>query len=155
MKLKQMFHDQGDKPVGLLAWHIKQLQSERTVNSTEDTKVEMTADPLGINNTFKHFYESVYSLEYAINDDAQARSLNNLEFPHISEDSKGSLDARLTADEISEAINSAKAGKTARPDGLPIDIYKKFKHKLQTSAFKMSLESFQNGLLSPSFHSNS
>lgn len=67
----------------------------------------MIVDPLEINySTFKQFYESLYSSEYPITDDAQARILNNLEFPHISEDSKGSLDARLTAEEISEVIDS-------------------------------------------------
>jgi hypothetical protein len=36
------------------------------------------------------------------------------------------------------------------PDGLPIDIYKRFKNKLCTPFQEMFLESYENGLLPPS-----
>ena len=38
-----------------------------------------------------------------------------------------------------------KAGKTAGPDGLPIDLYKKFKQKLLKPLLEMFLEAFNNG----------
>ncbi len=50
-------------------------------------------------------------------------------------------------EELSSAIDSIKAGKTPRPDGLPIEIYKKFKNKLLTPISEMFTESFQNGTL--------
>lgn len=36
----------------------------------------------------------------------------------------------ITVEELSAAINSIRAGKTLEPDGLPIEIDKKFKNKL-------------------------
>lgn len=96
----------------------------------------MTVSPLEINyTTYKQFSKSLYSSEYPINDAAHARVLNNLEFPHVSEDTKGSLDTRLTAAVILQAVDSVKAGKSTGPDKLPVDIYKKFKHKIQALHF--------------------
>ena len=57
------------------------------------------------------------------------------------------LEADLKDKEISIAIDSMKAGKSAGPDGIPIDLYKTFKTKLLKPLLEMFLEAFCNGSL--------
>ena len=52
LRLKQTFYDQGEKPGKLLAWRIKQIQSERAINAIEKATGELTVDPTDINDTF-------------------------------------------------------------------------------------------------------
>lgn len=56
MMLRQNYYNQGEKAGKLLAWRIKQKQSERTINSIEDNKRNITSDPAKINNTFLRLY---------------------------------------------------------------------------------------------------
>ncbi len=111
----------------MLAWRIKQKQSERTINSIEDNSGSITVDPVKINDTFKSFFKTLYSSEYAdIN--SQTTFLDILSIPTISEETKISLD--ITEEEITEAIDDLTAGRTPGPDGLNVDFYKNFKRKL-------------------------
>lgn len=64
MKLKQSYYDQGEKPGKLLAWRIKQLQSESAINSIQEEGGDVMTDPVKINNVFKDFFSSLYSSEY-------------------------------------------------------------------------------------------
>ena len=57
------------------------------------------------------------------------------------------LDQTVTELEIAEAIGCMKAGKSAGPDGITIDIYKKCQTKLISPLLEMFQESFKNGLL--------
>lgn len=129
MKLKQSYYDQGEKPGKLLAWRIKQQQTERSINYIEDPSGRPIVDPTEINEAFKVFYEKLYTSEGTPRLDKQTRFLNNLNIPKISENESKALDGELTEIEIAEAINCMQAGKTAGPDGIPIDIYKKFQSK--------------------------
>lgn len=59
MMLRQNYYDQGEKAGKLLAWRIKQNQSERTINSIEDNKGNTTSDPAKIKillNAFSRLY---------------------------------------------------------------------------------------------------
>ena len=75
---------------------------------------------------FRQFYESLYSSEYPPSLDNQTNFLDELEFTKVSENDSSILDSALTATEICEAVDAMNSGKAAGPDGLPIDIYKKF-----------------------------
>ncbi len=55
MMLRQNYYDQGEKAGKLLAWRIKQKQSERTIHSIEVNSGSITVDPVKINDTFKSF----------------------------------------------------------------------------------------------------
>ena len=72
---------------------------------------------------------------------------DNLNIPKLSEEDQIDLEKELTMQELSAAIDAMTAGKTSGPDGLPIDIYKKFKDKLLSPLLDMLLEAFQEGLL--------
>ncbi len=55
MMLRQNYYDKGEKAGKLLAWRIKQKQSERTIHYIEDNNSSITGDPVKINDTFKSF----------------------------------------------------------------------------------------------------
>lgn len=129
LRLKQSYYDQGEKAGKILAWHIKKLQSERAINSIK-TNGKLTNDQAEINSAFKMFYEKLYTSEHE-DSGQQEHFLSSLVFPTISTDSKGKLDHIIGTDELSEAITSMSGGKAAGPDGLPIEIYKRFKDKLR------------------------
>lgn len=124
MMLRQNYYDQGEKAGKLLAWRIKQIQTERTINSIEDYNGNITCDPVKINDTFKCFFETLYTSEYS-NNGAQTAFLDSLSIPIISEEAKMSLDKDITEQEIMEAIDSLTAGRAPGPDGLNADFYKK------------------------------
>ncbi len=111
---------------------------------------DIIVDPLVINDTFAAYYQTLYKSELSELEEDQTPFLNQLPVPTISEDDRSWMDCVLESQEILEAINHMKGGKTAGPDALPIDIYKLFKDKLISPLKDMYEESFQNGTLPPS-----
>ncbi|CAI5652659.1 unnamed protein product [Oreochromis niloticus] len=73
--------------------------------------------------------------------------LDKINIPNIPEDLRAILEKDISLEELSAAIDSIKSGKTPGPDGLPIEIYKKFKYTLLTPILEMFTESFQKGTL--------
>lgn len=53
---EQAYYDQGKKAGKLLAWRIKKMQSERTINNIKLKSVFLTTDPAEINNNFRVFF---------------------------------------------------------------------------------------------------
>uniref|UniRef100_A0A669DNA9 Reverse transcriptase domain-containing protein n=1 Tax=Oreochromis niloticus TaxID=8128 RepID=A0A669DNA9_ORENI len=151
LKLKQSVFDQGEKSGKILAWRIKQFQLERSITALKNDKGETISDPAAISDSFKVYYERLYSSELNPGEpDPNFFSfLNNMNIPRIEEEESLRLGAKLTLDEISEAIMSMNSGKAAGPDGLPIDIYKKFASKLKVPLLEMFSESAQKGILPP------
>lgn len=147
LRLKQQFYDQREKPGRLLAWRIKQQESERAITSIEDENGNMTVDPREINEAFRKFYEKLYCSEYKATTDAHSAFFGNLNIPKISEELKFKLDGEITAAEIMEAINTLKGGKTAGPDGLPIDLYKYFSDKMVKPLHDMYIECYNSACL--------
>lgn len=147
MRLKQSYYDQGEKPGKLLAWRVKQQQTERSINCIEAPNCRIIVNPIEINEAFRVFYGKLYSSECSSSLDMQTQFLNNLNIPRISEEESRALDGKFTKLEIAEAIGCMQAGKTAGPDGIPIDIYKIFQSKLLSPLLEMFQESFENGLL--------
>lgn len=104
MKLKQSYYDQGEKPGKLLAWRIKQLQSESAINSIQEEGGDITTDPVKINNAFKDFFSSLYSSEYTEDRKQQETFLNEIKIPKISNEVKYNLEADLSEEEVLSAI---------------------------------------------------
>lgn len=147
LKLKQSYYEQGEKSGKILAWRIKQQQTERSINYIEAPNGKKVVNPEEISETFRVFYERLYSSECSPNLDGQATFLNDLNIPKLSEEENKTLDEEITKQEIAEALGSMQAGKAAGLDGIPIDLYKTFQSKLLTPLLEMFQESFENGLL--------
>lgn len=137
------------KAAANLAWRIKQLQIERTITALKNDKGETVADPVAINGAFRDYYERLYSSEIDEGTMVQSPFLDSLTIPKLSDEESLNLEKVLSLEEISEAMKSMKLGKAAGPDGLPIDIYKKFEAKLKAPLLEMFIESIQNGILPP------
>ena len=60
LKLKQNFYEHGDKAGRLLAWQIKQRQTERTITEIEGPLGNIV-DPIKINEAFRDYYKKLYS----------------------------------------------------------------------------------------------
>lgn len=153
LKLRQTFYDQGEKPSKLLAWQLKKLASERTINEIKNSEGKITSDPGEINNIFVSFYETLYQSEFPASHINQNIFLDGLNIPTISEETRLDLDRELEFEEIVNAINSMNSNKAAGPDGIPIDIYKEFKEKLISPLLDMFMEAFQQGCLPLSLRS--
>ena len=149
LKLKQSIFDQGEKSGKVLAWRIKKLQTERAITVLRKNTGEMVADPVEINAAFKEYYERLYNSEIIQDNFNQSSFLDDLTIPKLSEADNEELGAALSAGEISEAITLMNSGKAAGPDGLPIDLYKKFASKLTAPLLEMFSESFEKGILPP------
>lgn len=122
LRLKQSFYDQGEKPGKVLAWRLKQLQSERAITSLQGDQGETIVDPTEINESFRKFYEGLYSSEI-LNENSELKVfLDSINIPNIPESFRTNLDKDITLEELSDAIDSIKAGKAPGPDGLPIEI---------------------------------
>ena len=147
MWTKQTYYDQGEKAGKLLAWRIKKIQAERAINCIKSSSGTMTMDLLEINNTFRDFYESIYTSECTRDKTAQSIFLEQLHFRTISNDDKIVLDSPLTIKELYEAIGEVNSGKAPGPDGLPIEFYKTFKKQLVRPLLNMYEESFSKGTL--------
>ena len=71
--------------------------------------------PVEINETFREYYEKLYSAECSPNLEFQTQFLDNINLPQIPEEDRINIDKKLTLKEISEAIDAMTAGKTAFP----------------------------------------
>lgn len=104
-------------------------------------------DPIEINNEFRNYYESLYESQVKYDPQAQKQFLDRMNIPTISQEFAEQLEADLKEEEIGTAIDGMKAGRTAGPDGIPIDPYKKCKMKLLQPLLETFLEAFHNGSL--------
>ena len=76
--------------------------------------------------------------------------LQQIIFPTISQETKSTCDAKITLDEIKEAINDLPNNKTPGTDGLPIEFYKFFGNDILDILSKSFENSFELGHLSNS-----
>lgn len=71
--------------------------------------------------------------------------MDRLNIPTIPQVFAEQLEADLTQEEISTAIDDMKVGKTPGHDGIPVDLYNAFKSKLLQPLLEIFLEAFQTG----------
>lgn len=150
IRLNQTFYEQGEKTGKLLAWQIKQLETRKAITLIKKINGDTISDPVKINKEFRDFYQKLYDSEMQVHPHSQNTFLDGLDIPQVPNDFLSMLDADLKEKELSKAIDEMRGGKTPGPDGLPIDLYKKFKSKLITPLLEMFTESFHNGNLPPS-----
>lgn len=106
-------------------------------------------DPKGINDVFTEYYENLYMSQYSENVDKQNQFLDQIQFPTLSEESKNDLDGKLSIQELNEALAHMNTSKAPSPDGLPIELYKRFSDKLLPHLLEMYNESYGIGILPP------
>ena len=130
MWLKQSYYEEGEKAGKLLAWRNKQIQTNRVINSIKLEDGKNLLDPVEINTAFTNYYENLYKSAYPDSPEKQNEFLEQLQFPNLNEEVKTKLDKHLCIKELSDVLQSMNSGKASGPDGLPIEIYKRFSEKL-------------------------
>uniref|UniRef100_A0A3B3YM34 Reverse transcriptase domain-containing protein n=1 Tax=Poecilia mexicana TaxID=48701 RepID=A0A3B3YM34_9TELE len=148
--LKQSYYDQGEKAGKLLAWRLKKLQTNRAINLIKLNNGENLVDPISINDAFAKYYQNLYTSQYPDNTNKQKHFLDQLQFPTLSEESRKNLDEKLSVEELKMALSHMNSGKAPGPDGLPIELYKKFPDKLLPPLLEAFNESYEKGTLPPS-----
>ncbi|MGL4484103.1 MAG: hypothetical protein ACRCUS_04065 [Anaerovoracaceae bacterium] len=83
----------------------------------------------------------------AAGSEVQTEFLDDLELPNTSEEQKKDLGKDITLQEVVDDIDLMKTGKAAGPDGIPIDLNKKFKDQLLRPILDMLLEAFEKNIL--------
>ena len=152
LRLRQSFFEQGDKSGKLLAWQIRQFETKTSI-TTIVSNGEDIVDPIEINDAFRYYYKELYDSKNKINSQNLNSFLAELSLPNLPNEDKEDMEMEITEEEIGYAIDNMKSGKSAGPDGLPIDLYKKFKNKLPLPLLEMFLEAFMNGSFPPSINS--
>lgn len=135
--LKQPYYDQGEKAGKLLAWRLKKTQTSRAINSIVLDNGDNLVDPKCVNDAFAEYYENLYKSQYPDNMDKQDQFLDQLQFPTLSEETKNDLDGKLSIQELKEALTHMNTGKAPGPDGLSIELYKRFSDKLLPHLLEM------------------
>uniref|UniRef100_A0A3B3B502 Reverse transcriptase domain-containing protein n=1 Tax=Oryzias melastigma TaxID=30732 RepID=A0A3B3B502_ORYME len=150
MWVKQSYYDQGEKAGKLLAWRTKKIQSDRAINIIQLDDGKELNDPIEINSAFRKYYEDLYKSD---NPEIQHQFLDNLKMPTLTEEEKVGLERNITMEELLEALKEMSSGKAPGPDGLPIELYKKFAVKLLPHLLATLQESYETGVLPPSLRS--
>lgn len=109
----------------------------------------LCTNPADINNTFKVFYENLYSFESNVNRVEIGSFLNGLDLPSLKLDQKKLLDMPITVMEIQEVIKSLPTGKAPGPDGFTADFYKSYANELVPLMLDMYMDSLDKGTFPP------
>uniref|UniRef100_A0A1A8URJ6 Reverse transcriptase domain-containing protein n=1 Tax=Nothobranchius furzeri TaxID=105023 RepID=A0A1A8URJ6_NOTFU len=146
-RLRQSFYEQGEKPGKLLAWQIKRLETKIPITNLR-SQGNNIIEPSEINNIIRDYYEKLYSPKTVKMQDI-TEFLDKLQIPKIQREEREELEMEISITELESAMDSIKSGKRAGPDGITIEIYKKFKSKLSKPLLEMFKEAFQENNLPP------
>ena len=99
-----------------------------------------------------NFYAKLYSVDSnSVFDNLDyARYLTDIIIPIISGDQKVECDREIRKEEMCKAVQDRPNNKSPGPDGIPIELYKKFWSSISEILFDSFRKSFETGQLSPS-----
>uniref|UniRef100_A0A1A8RRR0 Reverse transcriptase domain-containing protein n=1 Tax=Nothobranchius rachovii TaxID=451742 RepID=A0A1A8RRR0_9TELE len=146
-RLRQSFYEQGEKPGKVLAWQIKRLETKIPITNLR-SQGNNIIEPSEINNVIRDYYEKLYSPKTVKMQDI-TEFLDKLQIPKIQREEREELEMEISITELESAMDSIKSGKRAGPDGITIEICKKFKSKLGKPLLEMFKEAFQENNLPP------
>ena len=113
-----------------MAWQLKAEESKRTINAIETLTKEISFDPTEINNTFKKYYEDLYTSQSSDDLSEIDSFLSSLNLPCLSGEDSERLSEHFSVPELLEAIKSLPSNKSPGEDGFPPEFYKEFRELL-------------------------
>ncbi len=152
-RLRWQEFEYGNKSGQFLANQLKINKEKTTICAVKDLTGDTVYDPERINNTFRDFYESLYSPQINPSKDEIDQFLDNITLPKLTDNQAMALDSPLTSDELQEALNSMPNKKAPGPDGFPAEFYKEFWAILAPTFYRMLQETKENGRLPPNMNS--
>lgn len=143
MKNDLTFYEQGAKAGKLLAWQISQLEAKQPIINII-FKGNALVDPVRINDAFRNYYEELYSSTDVIDLQDINHFLDKHYIPRIPTEGRVDLELGNNSEDIGRIIDCLKSGKRARPDGIPMDLYKNIQEHADSTTFK---QHFKTALL--------
>lgn len=140
---KQRLFEFGNKPNKLLARLARKAPAKSFISAVQDENGQRQMNHRQINDTFKRFYEKLYSSETDLDKLKEGNFLNSLNMPQLSNDQASLLEGPITLLEIDKAISSLNSGKSPGADGLPIEFYKVLKGKINKLLLRVFNKSFE------------
>lgn len=127
--IQQLKYDQfhlSNKAGKYLANMLQYKKDKSLIPSILDTSGKTTQDPQEINNSFRHFYSSLYTNGTQPLQSEIDSFLNNLDLPSLTTEQANFLEQSITPEELIKALQSMQNNKSPGPDGLPAEFYKHF-----------------------------
>ena len=143
------YYEHRDRASRLLAHQLKHSVATRLIPQMKDSSHTLISDPMGINDTFKSFYFSVYTSEFPSDTTNMTTFLGELETPTVEAETADYLDFPLNLEEVIQSNKSMQSGKAPGPDGFPTGFFKKFYTKLAPLLLSMYNASLEQGSLPP------
>uniref|UniRef100_A0A803K3T5 Reverse transcriptase domain-containing protein n=1 Tax=Xenopus tropicalis TaxID=8364 RepID=A0A803K3T5_XENTR len=145
------YFEQGERAGKLLAYISKTNCSPPVITELIDQQGLSHTHPTEIATLLSSYYASIYSSQTSTTPMEINSFLSALNLPRLTDEQKISLEADLTLTELNEAIDMFPTRKAAGPDGLTIEIYKRFKeaiapHLLQMFNYAISSSSLPQSL---------
>ncbi len=103
-RLRWQEFEYGNKSGQFLANQLKINKEKTTICAVKDLTGDTVYDPERINNTFRDFYESLYSPQINPSKDEIDQFLDNITLPKLTDNQAMALDSPLTSDELQEAL---------------------------------------------------
>uniref|UniRef100_A0AAR2JRJ2 Reverse transcriptase domain-containing protein n=1 Tax=Pygocentrus nattereri TaxID=42514 RepID=A0AAR2JRJ2_PYGNA len=151
LRLENFEH--GNKSGKFLANQLKLNKEKTAIHSIKDSVGNITHDPQQINNSFKDFYEALYSSQINPSDAETEEFLNDINLPKLNEDQITTLDSPFSSSEFYKAIQHLPNNKAPGPDGFPAEFYKEFWPVLEPTFFRMVTQIKNNHTISPNMNS--
>lgn len=144
--IKQKYFEFGERPHKLLARQLRKIDSERTIHKIKTKGGTHFIASKDINQCFKDFYSKLYSSNTDLDPQVMDTFLRKCNLPRLSPEDKASLNKDISLEELKNTINTLKSGKTPGPDGLPVELYKKFTDTLTPYLLKTFQQALTTGL---------
>ena len=149
---KQRYYESGSKFSKLLARKLKQQQADNTIYKIRDPDSKnIVYKQSDIQRSFQKFYTKLYTQPPLKEDQQIDQFLDSLNLSTLTEDQSNKMIARITEEEVNDAISRLKANKTPGPDGYSSEWFKTFRLELIPSLIKLFNEVLKNGKTPPSW----
>lgn len=107
--------------------NLLQYKKEKSIiPAILDAAGNINQNPQDINNIFRNFYSNLYSPTHQPTQSEIDTFLNSLTLPKLTAEQTNILDAPLTLNELTKALNKIPSNKSPGPDGLPAEFYRHF-----------------------------
>ena len=98
-------------------------------------------------DSFAMYYSKVYASSGSRSASESKELLSNFKLPTITEEENLALEAKVTPEEIEQAIHGLSSGKALGPNGIPIELYKSQSGIVAPYLLQMFLDSREMGIL--------
>lgn len=123
---KQLAFGEGESVGRMLAYLVRTNSSPSTIPAIRTVKGEISSHTSEIRDTFRNYYETLYKSQVRVGEEDMDMFFKNLVIPTFTEEVREGLEVQITLAELQQATTGMENQKSPGPDGLPIEIYKRY-----------------------------